>query len=414
MAERYYHPDYRKDEVAQIVGALDQGSSVSVIGPPSVGKSNLLQFLDQERLTATEPTSPWLRYAPNAPQKGRIVAVSIDPNALLPALPPHEKGDVAAEAWPGFELLTHRTSITPQLYPAISAAQNRTLAPDLARQIERLRDRFDHAHPDLTDFEDHLHAHLALRHLENLLDTTITAFRLQDNPIRIAYFMDEFERLLDTMPDYFFVALRSLRDRFKYQVMFVTFTRNSLPYLIGDGERMTAIEPFVELFHDSAVYLKPFGDDDAWRMVEQLEERAVSKDDYGLGLLIRASGGFAGLLRAGFKRAETLAQVQAPDYAQAIGLAAGRLVMEDNVQAECKTLLRGLNKEEIATLYGVAAQQTNLNADTLRELVNKSLVKQNTQGGGVRVSPPMLAAYIHDHPTPPDPKPISRPVTMPK
>ena len=36
------------------------------------------------------------------------------------------------------------------------------------------------------------------------------------------------------MPDYFFVALRSIRDRFKYQVMFVTFTRNSLPYLITE------------------------------------------------------------------------------------------------------------------------------------------------------------------------------------
>jgi len=192
------------------------------------------------------------------------------------------------------------------------------------------------------------------------------------------------------MPDYFFVALRSIRDRFKYQVMFVTFTRNSLPYLIKD-ERMTTLEPFAELFFDNPVYLKPFGDDDAWRMVEQLEERSVSKGDYALGLLIRATGGFAGFLRAGFKHTDKLAGIQAGDSYQSIGLAATRLVAEDNVQEECKMLIRGLNNDEVRTLYGIAAEQTDLDPATIRELINKSLLTLS-QGGVIKVAQPVLAA----------------------
>jgi hypothetical protein len=408
MPERYYHPDYRKNEVSAIIAALDQGSCVSVIGPPSVGKSNLLKFMEQG--PPNNPANPWVRYAPNAIYLGRIVSVSIDPNALLPALP-QETGDIAARAWPGFELLTYRTTITPALYPAFSAT-DRTADSELVQQIARLQERFENAHPDLTDFEDHLHAHLALRHLETIIDATLSSHRLQDDPIRIAYFLDEFERLLDTMPDYFFVALRSLRDRFKYKVMFVTFTRNSLPYLIDDT-RLAALEPFVELFYDNPVVIRPFSDDDAWRMIEQLENRSVSQDDYALGLLIRATGGFAGLIRAGFKHAEALGQIHDADYHQVVGLAASRLAAEDNVQAECQTLIRGLNHDEIQTLYGIAAERTDANPAAMRELIHKSLLAQPAQGGAMRVWPPVLAAYLRDHPTPPEPRPPARPVTPP-
>lgn len=410
MAERYYHPDYRKDEVSAIIKALDQGLCVSVIGPPSVGKSNLLKFLGQEPTASAEPDNPWTRYAPNAAHKGRIISVSIDPNALLPALP-DDKGNIAARAWPGFELLTYRTTVTPPLYPTLVTAGD-PADSDLAQQIAHLQERFENAHPDLTDFEDRLHAHLALRHLENIIDATLTSYRLQSVPVRITYFLDEFERLLDTMPDYFFVALRSIRDRFKYEVMFVTFTRNSLPYLIPEN-RMLALEPFVELFFDNPVYLKPFGDDDAWRMVEQLEKRSVSKDNYPLGLLIRATGGFAGLLRAGFRHVDQLGKIQDSDYRRAVELAADQLVVQENVAAECQTLLRGLSDNEIKTLYNIANKCTDSDRGTVHELLNKSLLCQRTIISAIYVSPPVLAAYIRQYPTPPASRPSARPVTLP-
>ena len=408
---RYYHPDYRQAEVSAIVRALDQGQSVSVIGPPSVGKSNLLQFLDQERLAASDPDSPWQRYAPLSAAQGPIVAINLDPNALLPALP-HDRGDIAAQAWPGFELFIHRTTITSQLYPVYHPPHGESADPDLVERFARLQDRFENAHPDVADFEDRLHAHLALRYLERILDAALTGADLAGRPIRIAYILDEFERLLNAMPNYFFVALRSIRDRFKYRVMFVTVTRNSLPYLIG--ARMAALEPFVELFHDNTIRLGPFGDDDAWRMIEQLEQRSVSKDDYALGLLIRATGGFAGLLRAGFQHAETLGQIRAQDYTQAVTLAAKRLSAEDNVRAECATLLRGLNQEEIEALFGAATGQGDLPAAVVRELLHKSLLREESGGSGVRVTPPVLAAYLQAQPGPPRAEPPPQPVTLPE
>jgi hypothetical protein len=412
-AVRYYHHDYRKDEVTGIVSALDRGQSVSVIGPPSVGKTNLLRFLDQERLAVNDSLSPWNRYAPLSRQQGPLIAINIDPNALLPALPTGQ-GDVAARAWPGFELLVHRTSITSQLYPVYRRAADRDPDTDLAAKITRLQSHFDNAHPDVTDFEDHLHAQLALRHLESIIDATLTGHRLQGTPIRIVYFMDEFERLLETMPNYFFVALRSIRDRFKYNVMFATFTRNSLPYLVG-SQRLAAIEPFLELFNDCTLYLRPFNDEDAWRMIEQLEERTVPKDDYAMGLLMRATGGFAGLLRAGFLHADKIAPIKHEDYGTAVAQASTRLLQETNIQAECETLLRGLNSTEIAAMYNtVLGSYENIDAATARELLHKSLMAQDARGGALRVSPPILGAYIRTHPTPPEPIPPVPPVTLPE
>ena len=410
-SSRRYHPDYRQAEVSSIVQALDSGNSVSVLGPPSIGKSNLLLFFGQERWALDDPNNPWVRYAPQSASQGPIIAISIDPNALLPALP-GEMGNVAAEAWPGFELLTHRTSIMPALRPIYRPPQDDDPNPEIRERVERLRERFESAHTELTDFRDHLHAHLALRHLEEILYAALTAAEIQDRPIRIAYFLDEFERVLDTMPDYFFVALRSIRDRFKYKIMFVTFTRNTLTYLVSK-KRLAALEPFLELFHDRTVYLRPFADDDAWRMVEQLEERMVSKDDYALGLLIRATGGFAGLLRAGFQHVDRLLAVTNPDYPRAVEMAAEILAQQPNVQAECETLLRGLNSREITTIYGVVTNKPDLSTEVIQELLNKALLAPGPHGQGLRIIPPLLFAHVRRNPTPPEARPSPPPVTLP-
>jgi hypothetical protein len=405
---RYYPPNYREEEVSKIIGGLDSGYSIAVVGPPSVGKSNLLKFLDQERDVEDEE-NPWKAYAPKAMHKGRIIAVPVDPNALLPPLP-LQRGNVAAEAWPGFELLIHRATITQQLMPR---ALDTTLSAEFQARIAAYRETFTRAHLEVTDFEDSLHGHLALRNLETILKASLDAHIMQNSPIRIAFVLDEFERLLDTMPDYFFVALRSIRDLFKYQVMFVIFARSPLVTLVEERGRMVQLEPFVELFHDQTVYLGPFVDEDAWHMIEALEQRGVPRDDYVLGLLIRATGGFAGLMRAGFNHTDALREIPGDDKVQAIVLAARQLVAETNVQAECETLIRGLHPQEIEALYGVAQQKTDLDQAVLRELVNKALLSEGSSGV-IRVVPPVLAAYIRNHPSPPKAKPRPRPVTMPE
>lgn len=407
MSPREYPKHYRRETAERLVGALDSGYSVSVIGPPSVGKSNLLQYLDQYRQRGPDELDPWAEYAKHHMHDGPLIAVPVDPNALLPPLP-MDRGTDAARAWPGFELLVHRMTLIDALKPRAVVRAGEAEYEEYYRQK---RERFLNIHTELTDFDDALQGHLALRYFERMVEMALESFAEQDHPVRLVFVLDEFERMLDILPDYFFVALRSVRDRFKGSVMFVTFTRDNLLQLV-DTQRRHVLEPFLELFNDNPLYLGPFSDNDAWNLVENLERRQEGRDDYGVGLLIRASGGFAGLLRAGFQHVKYLEQIPQQDP-QRYGYAAKRLIAEENVQIECETLLRGLRQIEIDTLYGVVEEKTDLDGTTLKELVKKSLLRENPSGGAVRVTPPVLAAYIRTHSDRPTPRPRARPFSMP-
>ncbi len=407
MSPRAYPRQYRIDDIQPLIKALDGGYSVSVVGPPGVGKSNVLQYLDQHRQRGRDESDPWSEYAKRRIHDGPLVAVPIDPNALLPPLPLTYGAD-AARSWPGFELLIHRLSINEHLKPRAIVREGEA---EYEEHYRKKRDRFLKVHTDLTDFEDALQGHMGLRYFERIIALALESFAEQDSPLRIVIIIDEFERLLDTMPDYFFIALRSVRDRFKGQVMYVTFTRDNLLHLLSP-ERRHMLEPFIELFNDNTLYLGPFTDADAWDLIENLEKRDEERNDYAIGLLIRATGGFAGLLRAGFQHVKHLERIPEQDPNR-YGHAATRLIAEENVRIECETLLSGLREIEIDTLYDVAEEKTDLDGATLKELVKKSLLRENPSGGTLRVMPPVLAAYIRTHPTRPAPRPRARPFDMP-
>lgn len=408
MMPRKYPRNYREAEMRELITALDGGHSVSVIGPPGVGKSNVLQYLDQNHVFDRPEDSPWIKYAPKHDTQGKLVAVPIDPNALLPALP-LSQGEDAARAWPGFELLIHRMVRNEYMAPSY---QLNPMPDQIQARVDQMRDQFQDIHPALTDFSDALHGHMALRQFERLIEISLNSFTIQDKRIRIVVILDEFERLLDTMPDYFFVALRSVRDRFKSRLMFVTFSRDSLMYLAHEQGRRFDLEPFIELLNDNQLYLKPFADSDSWNMIKNLESRSDQRNDYPLQLLIRATGGFASLLRAGFPHVNLLEAIPDTDPHR-IAHSATRLVAEKNVQIECETLLGGLRQVEIDTLYGVVHGGGDFDPRVLRELVNKSLLREDASGGAI-VVPAVLATYISINPEPPRARPRARPFTMPK
>ena len=407
-----YHPDFRQDEVRAIVEAVDGGNCVSVVGAPSVGKTNLLRFLSQDPTQPEARNSPWMRYADldKRHERGRLVAIWIDPNVLLPPLNADAQ-DIAARSWPGFELLTHRVRRRRDLYPRLTVRSDRLTSPpdaelqDVAKRLEYYQAVFRNAHDRVVDDEP-LVGHLALRHFENLLEAVLEGQRLTHTPVRLVFLIDEFEQWLAALPDYFFVALRGLRDRFKYRVMYVAFTRNRLWHVAG--ERAPALEPFIELFGDREVWLGPYGDEDAWRMIERLEKRMVRRDDKALGLIIRTTGGFAGLLRAAFQHTGALADVPANDFATAARV----LYPNGNVRAECETLLRALTDREIAALYAVAAGQDDVDGATAEELARKSLLR--TPDGRLQVWPLLLEEYIRRNPTRPAGRAMPRPATLPE
>lgn len=73
------------------------------------------------------------------------------------------------------------------------------------------------------------------------------------------------------MPVTFFQSLRGLRDRYKRRLMYATVARSALPAVLQDaGFDPLASEPFVELFHDHAVYLGAHAPDDAQAMVQDM------------------------------------------------------------------------------------------------------------------------------------------------
>ncbi len=395
---------YRQKEIHHLVSTVDSGKCISVIGAPSVGKTRLLRYLCPTPPAMPDRTSPWEQHTTEKNrQRGPLIPVRIDPNLLLPPLKP-DRENIAALSWPGFELFIHRLRYHPALRPTPPAewlSRSRssgdptpTLDPQLKRNVQRMKDylaQFRAAHELVTSDDDPLVGHLALRHLENTLEAILEAHKLAGSPVRIVFLIDEFEYLLAAMPDYFFVALRGLRDRFHYQISYVTFTRHPLPDLAKD--RIRVLEPLVELFSDNPLWLGPYGNDDAWRMVDELERRSVRRDDNGLRLVISVTGGFAGLLRASFEHAQALSGLAENDY---VG-AAQKLYHEGNVEEECDTLLRSLTDEEIDTLYAIGlgdgqVDQKNKIAEFLRRL---SLLYWD--GSRYHVRPYLLSMYILSH-----------------
>jgi len=332
---------------------------------------------------------------------------------LIEIAKPTDPRDIAALAWPGFELFIHRLRNHPQLYPMLPDSMRDSVtdqSSELRGRIQRMKtihEIFDLAHENVTREQDPLIGHLALRHLENLIEAILEGHDLAKSRLRLVFFIDEFDYLLAAMPNYFFVALRGIRDRFKYRVTYVTFTRNMLPDLVS-AQRMKVLEPFIELFNDKLVWLGPYSDPDAWQMIDRIEKRTVRREDKALGLCIVVTGKFAGLLRASIEHTEDLKSIARDDYWGAAQV----LYEKENVAMECEILLRNLTDDEINALYTVACNQGEPNPKIARELEHKSLLAWN--GSRYTVQPYLLAVFIANNSQPPKGREPVRPSTLPE
>ncbi|NOK57755.1 MAG: hypothetical protein GFH27_549287n59 [Chloroflexi bacterium AL-W] len=139
------------------------------------------------------------------------------------------------------------------IHRLIMEAERRNLSNELTTRADELHMQLAHQ-PD---------AHMAFRYLER-----ICAQLCEHHSIQIVF--DQFEDLWQTAPARFFLNLRNLRDQFKYQIVYVLFTRERLQRTRNE---LREVEAFWELFASHIYGLGMYNQDDAYYMLDQLASR---------------------------------------------------------------------------------------------------------------------------------------------
>jgi hypothetical protein len=369
---RKQHLGFRHDEVSYITKRWKSLENMSLVGVGSVGKSNLLHHLTDKDVH---------RKYFNTPSQD-VNTIILAPYFLGP-LPLDGNNTEQYKCWAGIELIMHRLYMA--FYP-----------------FEFLKDedaqRFFELYQALQNGNNPLFAYMGLRYLELGLKI------LFDNNIRIVLMFDEFDEFLSIMPSKFFQILRGIRDNYKNNLLFLTFTRTPLPTLVNRlNIDYYSIEPFVELFTDNILYVGPYNDEDALAMLNVLIKRNPENiyPDHVLNFLLHASGRFAGIMRASFRVLESLGSIHPQNiYDESL---IQRLSQRTSVKVESKTIWLSLSSIEQQVLKTVAQLETYTESATfdkaIKELLQKRLLTVDRATETLTITPPIFRHFIHTNPT---------------
>lgn len=365
MTQRQYRLDFRKEEIAFTLERANAGSAISLVGIGSVGKSNLLSHL----LNPVVHT-----HYLGSEASATLKLINIDANMLAPLAQGHN--DAAHHTWAGLELMMHRLFLA--FYPFDTLPQEDARA-------------FYSTYQALQDGRNPLFASLAPRYFELGLTYFIR------RGFRIVFLLDEFETLLSRMPITFFLILRGLRDVYKGSLSYITFARAPIPSLV---ERMAidalAIEPFAELFNDNVRYIGPYNRQDASDMMASLAKRSNrALPEQTVTALLDATGGFAGLIRAGWALIESQPGVLTQQHPEDLP---SRLLQRRAIQLECQVIWDSLNTAEQTVLHSVV-RQTPYTIDSdiedaITMLLQKHLLRLNREQNRLAVDPPLFNRFI--------------------
>lgn len=367
--------EYRQQEVGAVMDRWRASDSCSLVGVGSVGKSNLLQHL-------AEPSVQEF-YMQDVRGGKPFKAIIIDPSMLGPLpgsnTPEHEP----IRCWAGYELMMHRLFLA--FYPF------NTLPPEDARV-------FYETYQSLQDGNNPLYAYMGLRYFELGLEI----FMRQG--IQIVFMFDEFEEMMRQLPVKFFLTLRGLRDANKRNLSYLTFTRSPLPDVVDQLKiNLLLIEPFTELFTDSMVYVGPFSEPDARRMLEeQLKQNNRNYESYALDFLLWATGRYAGLMRSGFRALESLGDLDANIVMKQNDKLVRDLAMKRSVRIECRTIWTSLSEKERAMLREFATPRPNIDPTNMDTQQTFALLQQKkllqVQGSRVTIEPPVFYYFVINNP----------------
>jgi len=359
--------EFRAREVAQIMQCWRAGESCSVVGIGSIGKSNLIQHLINPAV---------LQHHLNDVDLNKFRTILIDPNMFGP-LPANEATTEQVRAWAGYELMMHRLFMSFYPFEVLSADEAR---------------HFYETYQGLQDGTNPLYAYMGLRYFE----LGLQHFLRRD--IQLVFMFDEFEELMRQMPIKFFHSLRGLRDQYKGQLSYVTFSRAPIE-TIAQQVNMQAleIEPFKELFNDNVLYIGPYAEGDARRMIDELSERhSLYYSEAMVNFLLHSSGGFAGLLRAAYQSAQSYMDQQLTEDNRELWLR--QLVMKPPVRRDCQTIWDSLSLSE-QTLLNAVSRLSPYSLDVGSEqavtlLIQKQLLRVLKNPERLEIQPALLRVFL--------------------
>lgn len=325
---------FRREAVEAILGYVVAGESCIVLGMGSVGKSNLMRFLQRKDMLQDKLGEDW----------PTCLFVYIDANKLL-----------ERSSWGLAELMLHQLIVSlidhgcdQASVEAIDAFHERSVSPSTRS--------------------------LALRYLERAIGIVCSKLEL-----RIVFLIDEFDIVCQMLSAHTFAVLRALRDDYKYRLVYVLASRHNLGYLRGRAER---IEPFEELVSPYTIWLGPYSEEDAYWMVCRLEARHnIPIEEEIKRQLLSATGGHPGLLRVGYQVAtecsENLIEVLASD---------------SRVQDECMRIWHSLSSDEQKAIKQLGTYGTLRpnQAGTLERLRQKQIL------GGPWVGPDAIFSPLFE------------------
>jgi hypothetical protein len=328
---------YRAEIIQPILTSIAAGECCSIVGISGAGKSNMMQHLLRPEVVA--------HYLGDRAEQLRFVIV--DANLLA-----------EWSAWGFFE----------GLYDHLLSAVKPEVPPDVASGLQT-------AHAQIL---------ASTGHYATALRSCVDLIGLLCDQMRLVLLFDEFDPLFAQLSEQVLRNLRGLRDRYKYRLMYLTFTRQPL-VMLRDDQDWEIIEPFVELLSLGELGLRPLCQTDAIDEVARFAHRHQRALDPMLSATIaELSGGHPALLRALVQQ-----ELIAPGT---VGKQNERLHLLPVIRLECAKIWQQLTGGEQAGLLqsarGLAAMDTQTQL-----LLLKGLVCQ-PQNHNITIFSPILAAYL--------------------
>ncbi len=297
-----YPPTYRASEMRTLAGWITSGASGSVVGLVGCGRSNLLRFLC-EHPAALHSDLPGVSQS--------VALVPVD----LYDLPSDNLANL------------HRT-----ILHAFYWIRER-LAPPLAQ----------------------IAAELYLEH-RSIVDPFLTQTALyelllafQSAQARVVLVMNRFDRFCETSTPQMINTLRSLRDRFKETLSYITGMRQEVAYLSDPA----ILGDMYELFDSHICYVGALtADDSRYMLANQLRPAPVPPNDAATDAMRSLSGNFPSLLKA-------VAQwwMLTPRRPPAPADWLAPLLNHVAIQHRLERLWKGLTQEEKLALSDIHKQQ---------------------------------------------------------